>query len=149
MSVMSLIKVCAHSVIAHSALIKKCYMKEVLLSTIWGVHKFLTHLTDRIKLPETLKPEQNFFPILVPVQHDYIYPVCALSVLFIILWFWVSCSYFNTAERAVLMLLIGAYVRKLMNYSSNCLKNVVTFHVPNIACSFGFLLSSFSCLLWK
>jgi hypothetical protein len=85
---------------------------------------------DRLKLPETLKPEQNFFPILVPVQHDYIYPVWALSLLFVSAWFWVSCSYFNTAERAVLLLLIGDYVRKLMNSSTNCFKKC-----GNLSCS--------------
>jgi hypothetical protein len=85
---------------------------------------------DRLKLPETLKPEQNFFPILVPVHHEYVYPVWALSLLFIIAWFWVSCSYFNTAERAVFLLLIGDYFRKLMNYSTNCFKKC-----DNLSCS--------------
>jgi len=49
--------------------------------------EILNPLHRRLKRPETLKPEQNFFPIVVPVQHDCIYPVWALSVLFIILWF--------------------------------------------------------------
>jgi hypothetical protein len=127
----------------YSALVKKCHVEEVLLLATW-VQKFWIHFTDG-KLPET-KPEQNVRTSFLSLcQFSMIrYPLCALEMLFIISWFWVSCSYFNTAERAILLLLIGAYVRKHMNYSSNCLKkSVVTFHVPNVACPFRFLLSMF------